>query len=88
MMRHAHRLPLVAGVACNCFVIDALRADGCSWLRWHSGAMTYGRAIALLVLYGAFVLVVLGADLWHIFTRCAACAGTWGQHDLEILPLR
>ena len=33
--------------------------------------MTYGRAVALLVLYGAFVLVVLGADLWHIFTRCA-----------------
>ena len=33
--------------------------------------MTYARSIALLVLYAAFVLIVLGADLWHIFTRCS-----------------
>ena len=47
-----------------------------------SGAMTYARSIALLVLYAAFVLIVLGADLWHIFTRRAGvpahpCHAAW-----------
>jgi hypothetical protein len=48
--------------------------------------MTYGRAIALLVLYGAFVLVVLGADLWHIFTRCGWLRLHSRSHDLAPCP--
>ena len=36
-----------------------------------SGRMSYARCAALLAEYGAFVLIVLAADLWHIFTRCA-----------------
>ncbi len=34
-----------------------------------TGEMTYFRSAVLLILYGAFVAIVLGADLWHIFTR-------------------
>ena len=35
-----------------------------------SGSMSYARGGVLLAEYAAFVLIVLGADLWHIFTRC------------------
>ncbi len=35
-----------------------------------TGGMSYGRCAVLLAEYVAFVLIVLGADLWHIFTRC------------------
>ena len=31
-----------------------------------SGAMTLDKSAALLAMYGGFVLLVLGADLWHI----------------------
>jgi Ca2+/Na+ antiporter len=34
-----------------------------------TGEMTYLRSALLLILYVAFVVLVLGADLWHIFTR-------------------
>ena len=34
-----------------------------------AGAMSYARGGVLLAEYVAFVLIVLGADLWHIFTR-------------------
>lgn len=34
-----------------------------------TGEMTYFRSGVLLILYGAFVVIVLGADLWHIFTK-------------------
>lgn len=37
-----------------------------------TGHMSYARCAVLLAEYVAFVLIVLGADLWHIFTRCAA----------------
>lgn len=36
-----------------------------------TGGMSYGRCAVLLAEYVAFVLIVLGADLWHIFTRCS-----------------
>ncbi|EIE22196.1 hypothetical protein COCSUDRAFT_55891 [Coccomyxa subellipsoidea C-169] len=42
-----------------------------------TGEMTYFRSGVLLILYGAFVVIVLGADLWHIFTKGA---------DAEKLP--
>lgn len=34
-----------------------------------AGAMSYARGGVLLAEYVAFVLIVLGADLWHILTR-------------------
>ena len=37
-----------------------------------TGHMSYARCAVLLAEYVAFVLIVLGADLWHIFTRCVA----------------
>ena len=36
-----------------------------------AGRMSYARCSVLLAEYVAFVLIVLGADLWHIFTRWA-----------------
>ena len=36
-----------------------------------SGSMSYARGGVLLAEYVAFVIIVLGADLWHIFTRYA-----------------
>ena len=41
-----------------------------------TGYISYARCAVLLAEYVAFVLIVLGADLWHIFTRCAA----WSSH--------
>ena len=41
-----------------------------------AGAMSYARGGVLLAEYVAFVLIVLGADLWHIFTRCAGVHGS------------
>lgn len=38
-----------------------------------SGRVTGGRAAALLALYAAFVLVVLGADLWRIVRERVRC---------------
>ena len=34
-----------------------------------SGRMSYTGCAVLLVEYVAFVFIVLGADLWHIFSR-------------------
>ena len=46
-----------------------------------SGAMTLAKSASLLALYGAFVLVVLGADLWHI------CFGRRGPLPSTCMPL-
>lgn len=41
-------------------------------LLWR-GHMSYVSAASLLILYVAFIFIVLGADLWHIFTRSELC---------------
>ena len=49
-----------------------------------SGRATGGRAAALLALYAAFVLVVLGADLWRIIRERMRCGtrACFGDQDL------
>ena len=42
-----------------------------------SGRMSYTGCAVLLVEYVAFVFIVLGADLWHIFTRWDSWARHW-----------
>jgi sodium/potassium/calcium exchanger 6 len=51
----------------SAYCISVLVITGLLW----SGRMTYARAAVLLALYLGFVFIVLGADLWHIFTRSA-----------------
>ena len=57
--------------------VAALGAAVCTITAFLSaGAMSYARGGVLLAEYVAFVLIVLGADLWHIFTRCASVHGS------------
>lgn len=51
-----------------------------------TGRMSYARCAVLLAEYVAFVLIVLGADLWHIFTRCAS--GSFALHLQQVKYLR
>lgn len=50
-----------------------------------SGSMSYAKCGILLAEYVAFVFIVLGADLWHIFTRCAG-ASRCGTYSPEPCP--
>ncbi|BDA43166.1 probable mitochondrial sodium/calcium exchanger protein [Coccomyxa sp. Obi] len=56
---------LMRDVAAYCIGVVTITA-----FMW-TGKMTYFRSLVLLVVYAAFVITVLGADLWHIFTRDA-----------------
>lgn len=54
---------LMRDVSAYCIGVVAITA-----FMW-TGEMTFFRSAVLLVIYAAFVITVLGADLWHIFTR-------------------
>ncbi|KAK9829860.1 hypothetical protein WJX72_008316 [[Myrmecia] bisecta] len=50
----------------------------------HSGTMTTGKAVTLLGLYVLFVLVVLGADIWH--RVCGAGSQSFKELQEDLIP--